>query len=70
MMNNNISTLDIANIILRYTEMDVYSSFLIARKIKKILEVNKDIKEIRRHFPNFKKELFDDLEILINGQIN
>jgi hypothetical protein len=66
-MNNNISTLDIANIILRYMELDVYSSFLMARKIKKILEINKDIKEIKKHFPNFKKEFFDDLESLLKG---
>jgi hypothetical protein len=67
-MNNNISTLDIANIILRYVELDVYSSFLMARKIKEILEVNKDIKEIKKHFPNFKKEFFDDLESLLKGK--
>jgi hypothetical protein len=64
---NNISTLDIANIILRYTELDVYSSFLMARKIKKIIEVNKDIKEVKKNFPNFKKEFFDDLESLLKG---
>jgi len=66
-MMNNISTLDIANIILRYTELDVYSSFLMARKIKKIIEVNKDIKEVKKNFPNFKKEFFDDLESLLKG---
>jgi len=63
-MKNEISLLDIANILLRYNEMDVYGSFLLARQIRNVL-TNSNIDEIKKRFPNLENKFFDDLKNLL-----
>jgi len=63
-MKNEISLLDIANILLRYNEMDVYGSFLLARQIRNVL-INSNINEIKKRFPNLENKFFEDLKNLL-----